>query len=146
MERAMKKESVVSRLSVGLVVLFFCTVLAGPALASELLLDLGVLPGGTYSMAYDLSKDGSVVVGTATDASGNDKAFRWTHATGIVDLGTLPGSINTIARAVSANDGSVTVGGQSIVPIGNHGHAFRWTQATGMVDLGTLPSGKYSIA
>ena len=143
MERTMIKESVVSCLFVGVVVLFFCTVLAGPALASELLLDLGVLPGCTSSIAFDLSSDGTVVVGKTTDTALHDHAFRWTRATGMMDLGTLPGGVNTLAYSVSA-DGTVVVG-QAKFASGNTEHAFRWTQTTGMVDIGTL-GGSNSIA
>ena len=144
MERTMMKKSVVSRLFVGLVVLFFCAVLAAPVLASNLILDLGVLSGGTSSTAFDVSADGNVVVGTATDAAGYDHAFRWTQATGMSDLGTLPGGVNTLAYAVSA-DGT-TIVGQAKFASGNTEHAFRWTQMTGMVDLGGLPGGSNSIA
>ncbi len=144
MERTMMKKSVVSRLFVGLVVLFFCAVLAAPVLASNLILDLGVLSGGTSSTAFDVSADGTVVVGTATDAAGYDHAFRWTQANGMSDLGTLPGGVNTLAYAVSA-DGT-TIVGQAKFASGNTEHAFRWTQMTGMVDLGGLPGGSNSIA
>ena len=47
---------------------------------------LGDLPGGLFnSQAYDVSADGSVVVGQGNSASGGE-AFRWTSA-GMVGLG-----------------------------------------------------------
>ncbi len=145
MDRTMIKSSRAgSNFFVGFIVLFFCTVLAVPVLARDLVLDLGVLPGGTSSIAMDVSADGNVVVGKVTDASGYAHAFRWTQANQMVDLGTLPGGINTIAYAVSAN-GSVVIG-QVKFASGNSGHAFRWTQMTGMVDLGSLPGGNNSTA
>jgi len=145
MERTIIKSSRAgSYLFVGFIVLFFHTVLAVPVLARDLVFDLGVLPGGTSSIAMDVSADGNVVVGKMTDASGHDHAFRWTQENNMVDLGTLPGGINTIANAVSAN-GSVVVG-QAKFASGNSGHAFRWTQTTGMVALGALPGGNNSAA
>ncbi|HEY6436847.1 MAG TPA: hypothetical protein VIY47_09660, partial [Ignavibacteriaceae bacterium] len=47
--------------------------------------------GGNDSEARAVSSDGSVVVGVAEDSNGNPRAFKWTMATGIIDLGTLGG-------------------------------------------------------
>ncbi len=76
---------------------------------------LGDLPGGGFfSEAYDVSADGSVVVGrsAASDGRINYRAFRWTANTG---MNALPdGNANVgptrTAEAVSG-DGSVIVGG-----------------------------------
>ncbi|UCV13444.1 autotransporter domain-containing protein [Quatrionicoccus australiensis] len=101
--------------------------------------DLGTL-GGTYSSALDISADGSVVVGYASNASGA-RSFRWTYSSGMEDLGTLGGT-NSNAAAISS-DGAVVVG-HADLNTGYH-HAYRWTRADGMVDLGTL-GGEYSSA
>ena len=70
---------------------------------------LGVLSGDYDSVAYAVSIDGSVIVGVSTCAS-VVHAFRWTEATGMVDLGTPPdGSCACMSSGVSA-DGSVIVG------------------------------------
>ncbi|MCA2692911.1 MULTISPECIES: PEP-CTERM sorting domain-containing protein [unclassified Microcystis] len=96
---------------------------------------LGFSPGGdpatTFSRAFGVSADGSVVVGISFGG-----AFRWTQATGMVGLGDLlAGGFSSSANGVSA-DGSVVVGYGS----GANGiEAFRWTQGTGMVGLGDLP-------
>ena len=97
------------------------------------MVDLGTLPGGVNSDAFDVSADGTVIVGQS-----DLRAFRWTSGEGMVNLGLLPGgSFISEAHAVSA-DGSVIVG-ESSVPGG--GVAFRWTSGGGMVSLGDLPGG-----
>ncbi|CUU02350.1 probable extracellular repeat, HAF family, partial [Armatimonadetes bacterium GBS] len=80
---------------------------------------------------FDVSADGSVVVGMAKNASGNWHASRWTQTGGMVDLGTL-GGVQSWARSVSA-DGEVVVGWAWNAS--NQLRAFRWTQAGGMEDL-----------
>jgi probable HAF family extracellular repeat protein len=100
---------------------------------------LGDLAGGAHgSYAYDVSADGSVIVGW----SGIDfetEAFRWTEGGGMVGLGSLPGGNISAAQGVSS-DGSVVVG--SSYSAGGV-QAFRWTEGGGMVGLGRLP-GAYS--
>jgi len=50
---------------------------------------LGTLPSFMRSVAFGVSADGSVVVGEARNAVDQYRAFRWTQATGMQDLGTL---------------------------------------------------------
>lgn len=104
---------------------------------------LGFLPGDTHvyggSGAIAVSANGSVIVGSAVgDSVGNHHAFRWTQATGMQDLGTLPGGFYSNATAISA-DGTIIAGGSNNAP-NNTGpvFAFRWTQATGMQKLSDL--------
>jgi probable HAF family extracellular repeat protein len=94
--------------------------------------DLGTL-GGSGSVAYGVSADGSVVVGRADNAAGQWRAFRWTEARGMQDLGTLGGGWSW-ATGVSA-DGSVVVG--EAENAAGQDRAFRWTGSR-MQDLGTL--------
>jgi probable HAF family extracellular repeat protein len=102
--------------------------------------------GGDESTAYGVSADGSVVVGAAENADGHWRAFRWTQAGGMQDLGTLGGDEST-ANSVSA-DGSVVVGMATKKVEGFIGgryerryvrfevaRIFRWTQASGMKEL-----------
>jgi len=104
-----------------------------PSLAQRLIW-LGTLPGSDGSWATGVSADGSVVVGVADSAAGKWRAFRWTAAGGMQDLGTLGGD-GSAAWGVSA-DGSVVVG--SARNAAGKWRAFRWTEASGMQDLGTL--------
>ena len=93
--------------------------------------DLGTL-GGDFTEAR-VSADGSVVVGTARNASNIPRAFRWTASGGMQDLGTL--GVPSEANGVSA-DGSVVVGWARNAA--GQQRAFRWTASGGMQDLGTL--------
>ncbi len=98
---------------------------------------LGTLPGGYDSLARGVSADGSVVVGQAENASGYGRAFRWTQATGMIDLGTLGGDTG-VAHGVSAG-GDVVVGWSDSA---SNSRAFRWTASNNqMQDLGTLGGG-----
>jgi probable HAF family extracellular repeat protein len=85
---------------------------------NEQMYDLGSL-GGNYSRAFALSSDGNVVVGDSRAADGEDHAFRWTDATGMISVSdwlTANGvDVGTIhfrsARGVS-DDGNIVVGQQ----------------------------------
>ena len=70
---------------------------------------LGFLPGGAQflSTARAMSFDGSVIVGWATDSSFGNRPFRWTQATGMVDI--TGGQFTGTARGVSP-DGRYIVG------------------------------------
>ncbi|WP_416760355.1 autotransporter outer membrane beta-barrel domain-containing protein [Pseudomonas sp. BNK-6] len=86
-----------------------------------------------YSMAFGVSADGRLIAVNKTLPTGQDRAFKYSDATGMVDLGTLGGN-HAYAHAISA-DGSVVVG-KSDTP--DSTHAFKYSDATGMIDLGTL--------
>lgn len=107
-----------------------------------------LMPGGEIdSGAFDVSSDGSTVVGFASGLSLRQEAFRWTSTTGMIGLGGLPGEESqSHANGVSA-DGSVVVGATSYT-FSDHGGAvaFRWTQQAGMLSLGQLPGGTDSHA
>jgi len=93
------------------------------------------------STATDISADGSTVIGYANAA---ERAFRWTEASGLVNLvrtdfddGTTAdwGALYTNAYAVSA-DGSVVVG-EAYSETDGLNQAFRWDESSGLVNLAT---------
>ncbi|MCC6228478.1 MAG: hypothetical protein IT432_04545 [Phycisphaerales bacterium] len=98
--------------------------------------NLGVLAGGSISLAFGISGDGSIVTGSGDSAIGT-RAFRWTSGGGTQSLGSVSGFDFSEGYGISGN-------GQSIV--GGCGGAssaiaFLWTPALGMVDLNTyLPT------
>ena len=102
----MRKKSI---LLLTVVFFLFCTISSSFA-ATANFQGLGDLPGGDfYSHAFDVSADGSTVVGWSRSASGYE-AFRWTSASGMVGLGDLSGgNFYSEAYGVSA-DGSTVVG------------------------------------
>lgn len=111
--------------------------LATHTLAAPIITNLGVMPGGTWSEAWTVNGDGSVVAGWGSSFGGMWRAFRWTRAEGMHDLGSPPGvSIEIMARGISAN-GRTVVGTVANDTTGRRG--FRWTAITGMQVLGTFP-------
>lgn len=76
--------------------------------AQVLLPGLGGQLGNSVSTAYGISADGSVVVGLGWLPSFKAHAFKWSAATGSVDLGALDG-MSSRANGVSG-DGQVVVG------------------------------------
>jgi probable HAF family extracellular repeat protein len=96
---------------------------------------LGDLTGGSFSStAYDVSADGSIVVGGSYSASGYE-AFRWTGDAGMQGIGDLSGgSFGSVAHAISG-DGSTIVGQGTT----NFTHeVFRWTSDAGMQTLNVV--------
>lgn len=82
--------------------------------------DLGTL-GGASSIAADID-NGGVVVGSAQIASGATHAFRWSATSGMIDLGTLPGDVES--QAVAILDSAMPDDGQILGFSGADGH---WT-------------------
>lgn len=89
--------------------------------------DVGTL-GGPSATAVDVNNFGQVTGSSTLDAEPMSHAYRWSAATGMVDLGK-PGSGNSRASAIN-NKGQVV--GQ------NEGHGFFWSPQTGMLDIGTV--------
>jgi autotransporter-associated beta strand protein len=87
---------------------------------------LGTLPYGTWSDAYAVNSDGSVVVGAATSGQQTFQ-FRWKRGLGMESLGGLPDAQHSFTTDVSGN-GSVVVGYSDQI-------ATRWTSDDGMQPL-----------
>jgi len=114
--------------------------LARPVGAEPSFSGLGLLPGGAFSEAYGVSADGAVVVGRGPSSGLGERAFRWTAAGGMEDLGELSGGSAASRGYAVSDDGSVVVGES----LGGSGwEAFRWTPGTGMTGLGDLPGGAF---
>jgi probable HAF family extracellular repeat protein len=96
--------------------------------------DLGTL-GGCCSLAFDVSADGSIVIGGATDAAGQWHAFRWTELGGMEDLNTTYANLLT--------NGSYLVWANAISPDGRYIVGQGYNAATGRQEaflLDTQPS------
>src|SRR5262249_19541313 len=95
---------------------------------------LGFLPGGSFSDAFAVSANNSVIVGVSDTGPGtNNQAFRWAPGGGMVSLGFLPGDNSSSASVVSA-DGSLVFGVSSISGSGIGG-PFIWDATHGMRPL-----------
>jgi probable HAF family extracellular repeat protein len=115
------------------------------------MVNLGIVPGfqpasqsQSHSHAWAVSGDGATVVGDCQGqpTSGNvtKRAFRWTAASGIEDLGVIPGSFTTVTAAAVSRDGTAIVGKIASFDLFNQ-HALLWRPGSGWVDLNTyLPS------
>ncbi|MDW8106248.1 MAG: hypothetical protein RMK45_02090 [Armatimonadota bacterium] len=90
---------------------------------------LQLLNRSAFSYAWDISADGSTVVGYYAGGSG---AFRWRpDQNEFIDLGSLGGGVSV---AFGVNDDGSAVFGWSRRPDGQY-RAFIWTEAEGMRDL-----------
>ncbi|MFG0286340.1 MAG: PEP-CTERM sorting domain-containing protein [Phycisphaerales bacterium JB039] len=108
------------------------------------LIEVGLLPRGTWSVGSAISADGTAAAGYCRVPSGI-RAFHWAIGGPMVDLGVASmWDTEVYAGAISA-DGTAVVGHtHSFLVTGSH--AFRWTAAEGMRDLGYLPGGEWAWA
>lgn len=93
-----------------------------------------LIPGGSHNhQLWDISADGTVIVGIAYSGTGAE-AFRWTESDGMIGLGDFEGGrFFSAAYGVSA-DGSVVVGRGEEDSLASR--AFRWsTESNGMMPL-----------
>ena len=85
------------------------------------------------SVPFDISRDGSVIVGSASISSAPFPApstrvpFRWSESGGMINLGGLG-----VARGVSADGSAITGGSDNASGLAQ---PFRWTEADGMQRL-----------
>ena len=110
---------------------------------------LGARPGCAVTEPYDLSADGSTVVGyTARDAwsVGNTSlAFRWTSATGLASIAEPPNIQYSDTRLWGMSwNGKVLFGDTGDGPGGpDYSRPFRWDSSSGLTDV-ALPQGASS--
>jgi uncharacterized membrane protein len=98
--------------------------------AAPIVYNLGVLPGGTESVATGVTPDGWTVAGAGDKPSVFRSTFRWTLSGGLQDLG-YPASLPW------ASGGKISSNGQALAgPAANR--LFRWTQSGGMQNLGVF--------
>ena len=93
---------------------------------------LGTL-GGSTSYAREIN-DAGQVAGYSQIASGKYRAYRWSAAAGMQNLGVL-GSASSNSYATGINESGQVAG---FSHVGNAAHAFRWDPSLGLQDLGTL--------
>lgn len=86
--------------------------------------DLGIPFGQYQAGAFGISGDGTVVVGQTYSAVGSGPAFRWTSATGMTLLQSLPGDTSAFVSAVS--ESGLEIVGQSGRSQPYHTLAVRW--------------------
>jgi probable HAF family extracellular repeat protein len=79
------------------------------------IVELGLLPGASASVANDINAHG-VVVGRMSFPSAPDHGFVWTQGAGLKDLGVLPGSLPAGIRseALGINDNGDIVGASAV--------------------------------
>lgn len=113
---------------------------------SQSMVDLGTLPGMTESSATAINNDGVVVGWSATSTLESPRAFRWTPATGMVDLGDLittndrcdvPSCVATAASGINSKGEIVGRSGY---------HPFVWTEGEGMKELQMPPDNYFGMA
>jgi probable HAF family extracellular repeat protein len=106
--------------------------------------DLGLLPGGDWSVAQAIN-DSGLIVGQASTSVGAIHAVLWRKGTHTIrDLGVLPGgsTVNRFSVAYGVNNLGQIVGSSDVN--GGGRHVFRWVAGV-MQDLGT-PRGAFSTS
>ena len=97
-----------------------------------------LVPGFVANRAFDLSANGSRVVGFSgrgRAASEENEAFLWDESSGLTRLGYIePNGVMSRALAISA-DGNTVVGFSISGSLGARQDGFVWTAATGMTRL-----------
>lgn len=104
--------------------------------------DLGMLPGGDFSRAFEISDSGDIAGEANTRHNGKVHAVLWSRGH-IRDLGLLPGGSFSSAQAVNAK--GVAVGFADDEDGGAKAVLFAKGRVTDLGSLGDEPSGALSI-
>src|SRR5262245_11296629 len=101
------------------------------------IIDLGVLPDRNVSTALGVNENGAVAgyCYTADSPVFDQRAFRWSRASGMQDLGTLP-------NGAFSSGNNINYGGQVVGQCDRFAaspHPCLWSSATGLQLLGALP-------
>ncbi len=107
--------------------------------------NIGALPTSIFTAALSIN-DNNKIVGESIfsySPTFTSRAFAWTSAEGMKNLGTLPGGDTSVANAVNSFG---VVAGQSNSGSFVGWHAVKWNSSNQIKDLGTLPGGTYSVA
>ena len=81
-----------------------------------------------------VSTDGSQIVGQAADSTGNGRAFYYSNAGGLVNLGVLSGNSTDQSVAIGVSDNGIVIGA-SINTFLWTSAPFIWTEKIGMRPL-----------
>jgi uncharacterized membrane protein len=103
-----------------------------------------VLDENPGACAIDMSADGRFIVGDREIAANQSEVFRWSHDTGFVGLGHLPGGdLSPFGQGGGCSEDASIVVGSSSSSAGTQ--AFLWEEGSiaGMVPLGDLPGGAF---
>jgi uncharacterized membrane protein len=90
-------------------------------------------PGATDSVANAVSANGQVIVGNSGPGPNCTMGYRWTAATGLVAIGSLPPNPPFESRVYGVSANGVVLVGQSDVCAATR--AMRWTSVGGMEAL-----------
>ena len=101
--------------------------------------DIGTLGGPTNFVAK--LNDAGQVTGVSSTRKGINHAYRWSRATGIVDL-AAPGTLSSFGTDINSQGWVAGIAEFSPGVL----TAFRWTPQTGMVNLGALDTISYGAA
>ena len=89
------------------------------------------LGDGMAGEAIAVSSDGSQIVGQAADSTGNGRAFYYSGAAGLVDLGVLSGNTSDQSVATGVSDNGIVIGA-SINPFNWSSQPFVWSSKMGL--------------